>query len=49
MTKDQKPGDDLGFPALKDSDLAQAVKFLLMTDYSVNLTEITIRPTGESF
>jgi NADP-dependent 3-hydroxy acid dehydrogenase YdfG len=38
-----------GFPALKDSDVSQAVTFLLMTDYSVNLTEIIIKPTGESF
>lgn len=41
--------DKRGFPALKASDVSQAVKFLLMTDYSVNLTEIIIKPTGETF
>lgn len=39
-----KPGDnwlnDQGYPALKDSDVSQAVNFLLMTDYSVHLSEI---------
>lgn len=34
-------------PILRDSDVSQAVKFLLMTDYTVNLTEIIIKPTGE--
>lgn len=38
-----------GYPALKDADVAQTVMFLLMTPFSVNLTEIIIKPTGETF
>lgn len=37
------------FPALKDSDVSQSVLFLLMTPYSVNITEIVIKPTGENY
>lgn len=37
------------FPALRDTDISQAVKFLLITDYSVNITELMIKPTGELF
>jgi NADP-dependent 3-hydroxy acid dehydrogenase YdfG len=36
-------------PCLKSSDVSQAVNFLLMTDYSVNITEIIMKPTGEEF
>jgi NADP-dependent 3-hydroxy acid dehydrogenase YdfG len=36
-------------PCLNSSDVSQAVNFLLMTDYSVNITEIIIKPTGEKF
>jgi hypothetical protein len=39
----------LGFPFLRDFDVAQAVNFLLTTDYSVNMTEIIIKATGEVF
>lgn len=35
------------FPWLKPADVAQAVSFLLMTPYSVNITELVIKPTGE--
>lgn len=38
-----------GHPALKDADVAQTVMFMLMTPYSVNLAEIVIKPTGETF
>lgn len=34
---------------LQDSDVAQAVGFLLMTPYSVNMSEIIIKPTGEIY
>lgn len=48
-----KPGDswleDQGYPALSGADIAQAVTFLLTTPYSVNISEIIIKPTGESF
>jgi len=35
------------FPMLQDADVAQSVMFLLMTPYSVNITELIIKPTGE--
>lgn len=35
------------FPFLRDVDVSQAVGFLLMTPYSVNITELIIKPTGE--
>lgn len=35
------------FPWLKPADVSQAVSFLLMTPYSVNITELVIKPTGE--
>jgi NADP+-dependent farnesol dehydrogenase len=49
--KSGKPGwiKAQGYPSLKDSDISQAVLFLLMTPDSVNITEIIIKPTGESF
>jgi NADP-dependent 3-hydroxy acid dehydrogenase YdfG len=40
---------NLGLPCLRGSDVAQAVRFMLMTDYSVNMTEIIIKPNGELF
>lgn len=40
---------DLGFPVLEETDVTQAVTFLLSTAYSVNITEIIIRPVGEIF
>jgi NADP-dependent 3-hydroxy acid dehydrogenase YdfG len=36
-------------PALKSEDISNAIMFLLSTDYRVNVTEITVRPVGESF
>lgn len=36
-------------PALNPSDISDAVLFLLSTPYHVNVTEITVRPVGESF
>jgi hypothetical protein len=38
---------DNGWPELKTSDVSQAVSFLLITDYSVNITEIIIKATCE--
>jgi NADP+-dependent farnesol dehydrogenase len=34
-------------PHLQPEDVAQSVKFLLETPYSVNITQLTIKPTGE--
>ncbi|CRL06496.1 CLUMA_CG019608, isoform A [Clunio marinus] len=34
-------------PALKASDITDSILFLLSTPYNVNVTEITVRPTGE--
>lgn len=34
-------------PALKASDIANVVMFLLSTPNNVNVTEITIKPVGE--
>lgn len=42
-------GEFTGAIMLNDSDVAQAVGFLLMTPYSVNMSEIIIKPTGEKF
>lgn len=36
-------------PALQSSDISHGVMFLLSTPYTVNVTELTIRPTGEKF
>lgn len=38
---------DIGFPVLSEEDVSQAVTFLLMTPYTVNITELVIKPTGE--
>jgi NADP-dependent 3-hydroxy acid dehydrogenase YdfG len=35
-------------PILKGSDLAQTVRFMLMTSYDVNITELIVRPAGGS-
>jgi NADP+-dependent farnesol dehydrogenase len=37
------------FPALQPEDVAATVVFLLSTPVSVNITELTIRPTGEFY
>lgn len=48
-----KPGEkptiqgEQDFPMLRDADVSEAVGFLLTTPYSVNITEIVIKPTGE--
>lgn len=34
-------------PALKAEDIAESVMFLLSTPYTVNISEITIKPVGE--
>lgn len=34
-------------PHLQPEDVSQSVKFLLLTPYSVNITQLTIKPTGE--
>lgn len=34
-------------PHLQPEDVSQTVKFLLTTPYSVNITQLTIKPTGE--
>jgi len=36
-------------PALKSEDVSHSVMFLLSTAYTVNVTELTIQPTGEKF
>jgi NADP+-dependent farnesol dehydrogenase len=36
-------------PALDSSDISNAVLYLLSTPYHVNITEMTVRPVGESF
>lgn len=42
-----KISDDI--PALRSEDISNAILFLLSTDYHVNVTEITVKPVGESF
>lgn len=37
----------IGVPLLKSEDIAHAVMFLLSTDYTVNISELTIKPVGE--
>jgi NADP-dependent 3-hydroxy acid dehydrogenase YdfG len=32
---------------LKSSDISQAVLFMLMTPYDVNITEMIVKPVGE--
>ena len=34
-------------PMLKSSDISQAVLFMLMTPYEVNITEMIVKPVGE--
>jgi NADP-dependent 3-hydroxy acid dehydrogenase YdfG len=36
-------------PVLNSSDIADAVMYLLQVPYHVNITEMTVRPVGESF
>jgi NADP-dependent 3-hydroxy acid dehydrogenase YdfG len=38
-----------GPPMLKSEDVSNALMFLLSTPYTVNVTELTIRPVGEAF
>lgn len=45
----EMPAHFADFPMLKDADVSQAVGFLLTTPYSVNLSEIVIKPTGEKY
>ncbi len=35
------------FPYMKDSDISQAVFYILSTPYNVNVTELTLQPVGE--
>lgn len=35
------------FPFLKCSDISQGIFYLLSTEYSVHVTELTIRSVGE--
>lgn len=35
-------------PSLEPDDIADTVVYLLSTPYSVNVTELTIRPTGST-
>jgi NADP-dependent 3-hydroxy acid dehydrogenase YdfG len=36
-------------PRLDPSNIAQTVRFMLMTPYEVNITDIIVRPVGEAF
>jgi NADP-dependent 3-hydroxy acid dehydrogenase YdfG len=51
-TKDSKDKSflkEMDMPALKDSDVSQTVMFMLMLPYSVNVTEMIVKPVGEKF
>jgi NADP-dependent 3-hydroxy acid dehydrogenase YdfG len=38
-----------GMPALTSANVSQTVLFMLMTPYTVNITDIIVKPTGERF
>jgi len=44
-----QPTSLVGMPALKAEDIAHSAMFLLSTPYTVNISELTVRPTGEKF
>jgi len=37
---------EMKIPALRPEDVSETVMFLLSTPYTVNITELTIRPVG---
>lgn len=46
-----KAGDKIsnGYVALKAENVSHAVMYLLSTPYTMNVTEMTVKPTGERF
>lgn len=41
--------ESIKFPQLKSADVSQTVLFMLMLPYEVNITEMIVRPVGETF
>lgn len=39
----------MGVSYLRDSDIAQTVQFMLMVPYTVNITDMIVKPVGERF
>lgn len=46
-----KVGDKIsdGYAALRAENISHAVMYLLSTPYTMNVTEMTVKPTGERF